>query len=194
MTRQRFLFPLEVNYSCGSRFKNFSNYIFPLNQQYHQVKQKKIIFVLAEIHIKSKKTLQQCSLCLIPQIYTVCTVACSRLRDDGGKLFSNKKCEKRAGAAAATAPFPKSCASYFCFARFNTFPLYYLRAWHRHLYCSISTFFMHLNHYRVLAILPNQLVRYQENYPSENVMTLFNCSKVSNSKFSLYQNSDHYFS
>ena len=32
---------------------------------------------------------------------------------------------------AATAPFPKSCASYFRFARFNTLPLYYLRAWHR---------------------------------------------------------------
>ena len=32
---------------------------------------------------------------------------------------------------AATAPFPKSCASYFRFARFNTFPLHYLRAWHR---------------------------------------------------------------
>ena len=51
------LFPLEVYYSCGSLFKNFSNYIFPLNQQYHQVKQKKIIFILAEIHTKSKKTL-----------------------------------------------------------------------------------------------------------------------------------------
>ena len=25
-------------------------------------------------------------------------VACSRLRDGGGKSFSNKKCEKRAGA------------------------------------------------------------------------------------------------
>ena len=34
-------------------------------------------------------------------------VACSRLRDGGGK----------------------SCVSYFRFARFNTFPLYYLRAW-----------------------------------------------------------------
>ena len=32
---------------------------------------------------------------------------------------------------AVTAPFPKSCASYFRFARFNMFPLYYLRAWHR---------------------------------------------------------------
>ena len=70
-------------------------------------------------------------------------LACSRLRDGGGKSFSNKKCEKRAGAGerqgspifpAATAPFPKSCAFYFRFARFNqfnTFPLYYLRAWHR---------------------------------------------------------------
>ena len=33
--------------------------------------------------------------------------------------------------AAAAAPFPKSCVSYFRFAHFNTFPLYYLRAWHR---------------------------------------------------------------
>ena len=32
---------------------------------------------------------------------------------------------------AATAPFPKSRASYFRSARFNTSPLYYLRAWHR---------------------------------------------------------------
>ena len=53
-------------------------------------------------------------------------VACSRLRDSGEKAFSKKKCEKR-----ATAPFPKSRASYFRFARFNTSALYYLRAWHR---------------------------------------------------------------
>ena len=39
---------------------------------------------------------------------------------------------------AATAPFPKSCASYFGFARFNTFPLYYLRAWHTLLFSQIS--------------------------------------------------------
>ena len=32
---------------------------------------------------------------------------------------------------AATAPFPKSRACYFRFARFNTSALYYLRAWHR---------------------------------------------------------------
>ena len=32
---------------------------------------------------------------------------------------------------AATAPFAKSNASYFRFARFNTSTLYYLRAWHR---------------------------------------------------------------
>ena len=63
-------------------------------------------------------------------------LACSRLRDGGGKSFSNKKCEKR---AAATAPFPKSCASYFRFARFNTFPLYYLRAWHRLVYFERAT-------------------------------------------------------
>ena len=53
-------------------------------------------------------------------------LACSRLRDGGGKSFS-----KRNAKNAATAPFPKSCASYFRFARFNMFPLYYLRAWHR---------------------------------------------------------------
>ena len=35
------------------------------------------------------------------------------------------------GLGRDTAPFPKSCASYFRFARFNTFPLYYLRAWHK---------------------------------------------------------------
>ena len=37
----------------------------------------------------------------------------------------------RAVFLAATAPFPKSRASYFRSARFNTSPLYYLRAWHR---------------------------------------------------------------
>ena len=68
-------------------------------------------------------------------------LACSRLRDGGGKSFSNKKCEKRAGAGerqlspifpAATAPFPKSCASYFALlVLIRWFPLYYLRAWHR---------------------------------------------------------------
>ena len=66
-------------------------------------------------------------------------VACSRLRDSGEKSFSEKKCEKRAGAGerlspifpAATAPFAKSRASYFRFARFNTSALYYLRAWPR---------------------------------------------------------------
>ena len=48
-------------------------------------------------------------------------LACSRLQDGGGKSFRKKKCEKRA----------RSRASYFRFARFNTSPLYYLRAWHR---------------------------------------------------------------
>ena len=65
-------------------------------------------------------------------------LACSRLRDGGGKSFSNKKCEKRAGAGETCSRLRDgggkragSCASYFRFARFNTFPLYYLRAWHR---------------------------------------------------------------
>ena len=59
--------------------------------------------------------------------FTVCDttscfkVACSRLRDSGEKSFSKKKCD----------PFPKSRASYFRFACFNTSALYYLRAWHR---------------------------------------------------------------
>ena len=39
--------------------------------------------------------------------------------------------ERQGGGQATTAPFPKSCASYFRFAHFNTLPLYYLRAWHR---------------------------------------------------------------
>ena len=47
-----------------------------------------------------------------------------------------KKCEKRAGAgerhfSRCHRPFPKSRASYFRSARFNTSPPYYLRAWHR---------------------------------------------------------------
>ena len=43
------------------------------------------------------------------------SVACSRLQDSGEKSFSKKKWEKR--TATATAPFPKSRASYFRFAR-----------------------------------------------------------------------------
>ena len=63
-------------------------------------------------------------------------LACSRLRDSGEKSFSEKKCEKRAGAGERQgghhpAPFPKSRASSFRFACFNTTALYYLRAWHR---------------------------------------------------------------
>ena len=46
-------------------------------------------------------------------------------------VIRNAKNARGLGTPAATAPFPKSCGSYFRFARFNTFPLYYLRAWHR---------------------------------------------------------------
>ena len=43
----------------------------------------------------------------------------------------NAKNARGRGRDSATTPFPKSGASYFRFARFNTFPLYYMRAWHR---------------------------------------------------------------
>ena len=68
-------------------------------------------------------------------------VACSRLRDSvkSRSACSVKRNTKnarglgrdRAIFLAATAPFPKSRASFFRFARFNTSALYYLRAWHR---------------------------------------------------------------
>ena len=41
-------------------------------------------------------------------------LACSRLRDSGGKSFSNKKCEKRAGAGESRARLNFT---------FNKFPL-----------------------------------------------------------------------
>ena len=55
-------------------------------------------------------------------------LACSRLRD-GGEIRSvkkkkNEKKERGLGRDRAPLPF-----SYFRFARFNTSPLYYLRAW-----------------------------------------------------------------
>ena len=85
-------------------------------------------------------------------------LACSRLRarDSGEKSFSKKKCEKCAGAGerlspiflTATAPFPKSRASYFRFARFNTSALYYLRAWHR-----LARLLLHLANFSTLSII-----------------------------------------
>ena len=58
-------------------------------------------------------------------------LACSKLQDSGEKSFNSKKREIREGALATTAPFPMSRTSYVRFARFNTSPLYYLRAWQR---------------------------------------------------------------
>ena len=61
-------------------------------------------------------------------------VACSRLR---WKVVQEKEMRKTRGGWGATAPFPKSRASYFCFASFNTSALYYtrilyyLRTWQR---------------------------------------------------------------
>ena len=49
---------------------------------------------------------------VLTNVFIGFSLACSRLQDGGGKSFSKKKCEKR-----------KSCASYFRFVRFNTFPL-----------------------------------------------------------------------
>ena len=61
----------------------------------------------------------------------VIRLACSRLRDSGGKSFSNKKCEKRA------APFPSRARLNFAF---NTFPL-------RILSESLAQAMNRLNHY-----------------------------------------------
>ena len=108
------------------------------------------------LYQKSKDSLIFCSPATI-------TLACSMLRDSGGKSFSKKKCEKRAGARerqggifpifpAVTAPFPKSCTSYFRFARFNIFPLYYLRAWHR-LRSRSYTFIKKCKHIRNLICM-----------------------------------------
>ena len=56
-------------------------------------------------------------------------LACSRLRDGGEKSFSKKKMRKtRWGWGETRPPFPSGARR---FARFNTSPLYYLRAWHR---------------------------------------------------------------
>ena len=48
----------------------------------------------------------------------------------GSEIVVKSRSVKR-NAKNATAPFLKSRASYFRFARFNTSALYYLRAWHR---------------------------------------------------------------
>ena len=59
-------------------------------------------------------------------------IACS-----GSETVMKSRSVKR---NAKNAPFPKSCASYFRFARFNTSPLYYLRAWHRLTYLRLVKF------------------------------------------------------
>ena len=75
-------------------------------------------------------------------------LACSRLRDGGGKSFSNKKCEsgnKKCECGACThffyrpvpvypppPPFPSRAPLIFALLLLiRWFPLYYLRAWHR---------------------------------------------------------------
>ena len=55
-------------------------------------------------------------------------IACSRLRDSGGKSFSNKKCEKRAGAGERVLISLLISSHY----------VYYLRAWHRLMISKLS--------------------------------------------------------
>ena len=59
-------------------------------------------------------------------------LACSRLRDGGEIRSVKKKMQKKSGGWGGTGRHPTPPPfSYFRFARFNTSPLYYLRAWHR---------------------------------------------------------------
>ena len=59
-------------------------------------------------------------------------LACSRLRDSGGKSFSNKKCEKRAGAGERHRHRPLSQVVVVLISLLiSSHYTYYLRAWHR---------------------------------------------------------------
>ena len=62
-------------------------------------------------------------------------VACYRLRDSGGKSFSNKKCEKRAGAeerqfSRRHRPLSQVVRVLISLL-IRSHYVYYLRAWHR---------------------------------------------------------------
>ena len=63
--------------------------------------------------------------------FSQASVACSRLQDGGERSISQKKCGKRGGGGAFSAPFSKSRASYFRFARFKNVPTILSGAWHR---------------------------------------------------------------
>ena len=58
-------------------------------------------------------------------------LACSRLRDGGGKSFCIKKCEKRTGAGETPPPPPFPSRARLIFAFLSSHYVYYLRAWHR---------------------------------------------------------------
>ena len=77
---------------------------------------------------------QSTALCSLLSLCFKMALACSRLQDMV-KRRSVKRCQKKCKNARALgrdrALFPESRASYFRSARFNTSPLYYLRAWHR---------------------------------------------------------------
>ena len=72
---------------------------------------------------------------------------------------------------AATAPFPKSCASYFRFVRFNTFPLYYLRAWHR-LRGPVLLYVIHKSEIRHFHVV---VVQWQQRNVQKSVMHVQSC-------------------
>ena len=87
------------------------------------------------------------------------------------KSFSKKKMQKKRGGCA-TIPFPKSRASYFHFARFNTFPLYYLRAWHRLKALPLQSAFPSLSPYRHC---PHTLIENRKFYALKFLMTNYFC-------------------
>ena len=72
---------------------------------------------------------------------------------------------------AATAPFPKSCASYFRFVRFNTFPPYYLRAWHR-LRGPVLLYVIHKREIRHFHVV---VVQWQQRNVQKSVMHVQSC-------------------
>jgi len=78
------------------------------------------LFILQTSHAR-KPTIRSGHCTCQRRSATTIQLACSRV--PGSEMVVESRSVKR-----------KSCASYFRFARFNTFPLYYLRAWHRLLY------------------------------------------------------------
>ena len=73
---------------------------------------------------------------------------------------------------AATAPFPKSRASYSRFARFNTALLYYLRAWHRLGHPEKGGFYPFSGKRRKKKTKQNKTEKVATPYGSANVLSV----------------------